>query len=130
MTVTQSQSASDTTGHAEPHSAEHPSDGKYVIIALILAVITAAEVWTYFWEDPDTTLLVATLFPMMIAKFIIVAGWFMHLRYDNPLFRRVFVFGLVLAVSVFMIAMAALELFSDDYDDPPEGEEAEAALVL
>ena len=45
-------------------------------------------------DGASTTLLVATLFPMMIAKFAIVCGWFMHLRYDNPLFRRIFVFGL------------------------------------
>jgi hypothetical protein len=51
---------------------------------------------------------------MMIAKFAIVAGYFMHLKYDNPLFKRVFVFGLVLAIVVFTIMLATLEFFSDD----------------
>ena len=77
-------------------------------IALFLGVITAAEVGTYFWEDlfgtqPTTTALILTLFPMMIAKFAIVCGYFMHLKYDNPIFRRVFVFGLVLAIVVYAI---------------------------
>lgn len=95
----------------EPGGHEHPSDGKYVIVAVILAVITALEVLTYFWEEASTTLLVVTLIPMMIAKFAIVCGWFMHLRYDNPLFRRVFVSGLLLAVAVYLIAMATLHWF-------------------
>jgi cytochrome c oxidase subunit IV len=99
-------------GH-EAHQHAHPSDRQYVVIAIILALITAAEVSTYFMEDPDTALLVAMLIPMMIAKFVIVCGWFMHLRYDNPLFRRVFVFGLVLAVAVYMAALTAMEFWSD-----------------
>lgn len=97
--------------HDTPHERAHPSDGQYVVVAIILATITALEVWTYFWEEPSTALLVAVLVPMMIAKFAIVCGWFMHLRYDNPLFRRVFVFGLVLAVAVYLIAMSTLHWF-------------------
>jgi cytochrome c oxidase subunit 4 len=99
---------------------DHPTDGKYVKIALILGVITAFEVATYFWQDifgsaPSTTALVLTLFPMMVAKFAIVTGYFMHLKYDNPLFKRVFVFGLVLAIAVFMIALTAFEFWDDRY---------------
>jgi hypothetical protein len=52
---------------------------------------------------------------MMIAKFAIVCGWFMHLRYDNPLFRRVFVFGLVLAVTVYIIVLLVMQYFSSAY---------------
>ena len=100
---------------AEPHEHDHPSDLKYIKIALILGVITAFEVGTYFIEDASTTLLVATLFPMMIAKFMIVTSYFMHLKYDNPLFRRVFFFGLILAVIVFVIALSSFEYWDDDY---------------
>jgi cytochrome c oxidase subunit 4 len=102
--------------HVEAHGHQHPTDRQYVFIALILGVITALEVGTYFLDDPSTTLLVATLFPMMIAKFAIVCGYFMHLRFDNPLFRRVFVFGLVLAVLVYVaIMMTTMEFWSSDY---------------
>ena len=93
----------------------HPTDLKYVKIAAILAVITGAEVSTYFWNDASTAALVGVLFPMMIAKFAIVTGYFMHLKYDNPLFRRVFVFGLTLATAVFIIVFFAFDFFSDDY---------------
>jgi cytochrome c oxidase subunit 4 len=108
------------TDTPEEHLHTHPSDLQYVKIAILLAVITAAEVTTYFWKDIfghalHVPALVAILFPMMIAKFAIVTGYFMHLRYDNPLFRRVFVGGLVLAVAVYCIAMTAFNFCSDDY---------------
>jgi cytochrome c oxidase subunit IV len=99
----------------EAHQHSHPSDRSYIIVALILAVITAAEVGTYFLEDASTTLLVILLFPMMIAKFAIVCGWFMHLRYDNPIFKRVFVFGLLLAVTVYLITLSAMDFWSDSF---------------
>jgi cytochrome c oxidase subunit IV len=99
----------ETDAHAEAH--EHPSDGKYIVVAIILAILTALEVWTHFWDQPSTTLLVVTLVPMMIAKFIIVAGWFMHLRYDNPLFLWVFFAGIVIAVAVYLVAMATMHWF-------------------
>jgi cytochrome c oxidase subunit 4 len=99
----------------EAHQHSHPSDATYIKVAVILFVITAAEVATYFINDPSTTLLVALLFPMMIVKFAIVCGAFMHLRFDNPLFRRVFVFGLVLAVAVYLIVLTSMEYWSDSF---------------
>lgn len=103
----------DDVEHAD--HAEHPSDLMYVKVALFLAVLTALEVGTYFLEDPSTGLLVALLFPMMIIKFGTVIFYFMHLKYDNPLFKRVFLFGLVLAVIVFAIALTAFEFWDDRY---------------
>jgi cytochrome c oxidase subunit 4 len=102
--------------HVEAHGHQHPTDKQYVVIALILGVLTAFEVATYFIEDASTSLLVALLFPMMIIKFAVVCGYFMHLKFDNPMFRRVFVFGLVLAVIVYAgIMMTAMEFWSPDY---------------
>jgi hypothetical protein len=39
----------------------------------------------------------------------------MHLKYDNPLFKRIFLFGLVLAIAVYTIVFAAFEFFDDRY---------------
>ena len=99
--------------HVEAHGHQHPSDRQYVMIALILGVITAAEVGTYFLEDPSTTFLVALLFPMMVAKFAIVCGWFMHLRFDTTLFRRLFVASIALAVGVYMAVFISVQFFGD-----------------
>jgi cytochrome c oxidase subunit 4 len=105
------------TAHPGPelHEHEHPSDLQYVKVALFLAALTALEVGTYFIEDASTTFLVATLIPMMTIKFGTVILYFMHLKYDNPLFKRVFLFGLILAVIVFAIALTAFEYWDDDY---------------
>jgi cytochrome c oxidase subunit 4 len=99
--------------HVNQHHA-HPSDGQYIVIALILAAITAAEVATYyvdFFNEHFAFLLIALL-PMMIVKFGIVAAFFMHLRFDNPLLRRIFVGGLILAVFVYMIALTTFHVFT------------------
>ncbi len=92
-------------GHA------HPSDRSYVGIALILAVITAAEVATFYLEDELGSALVPILLVMMVVKFAMVAGWFMHLRFDSNLFTRLFVTGIVLAVGVYMAVLATFEFF-------------------
>jgi cytochrome c oxidase subunit 4 len=99
----------------EAHQHAHPSDATYIKVAVILFVITAAEVATYFIKDPSTTLLVALLFPMMIVKFAIVCGVFMHLRFDNPLLRRVFVFGLLLAIGVYVVVLTSMQFWSSSY---------------
>ena len=106
------------TPHAdhEAHQHTHPSDAQlHHRRPRSSRSMTAVEVGTYFVEDASTTVLVASLFPMMIAKFAIVCGWFMHLRFDNPIFRRVFVFGLVLAVVVYCIALTAMNFWSSSY---------------
>ena len=93
---------------------EHPSDLKYVKIAVFLAVVTALEVSTYFFEL-ETGQLVLILFPMMAIKFGTVILYFMHLKFDNPLFKRVFLFGLFLAVIVFSIMLTTFNYWWDDY---------------
>ncbi len=101
------------TGHA------HPSDRSYVGIALILALITAAEVVTFYLEEDLGSILVPVLLVMMVVKFAMVAGWFMHLRFDSNLFTRLFVSGLVLAVFVYLGMLAMFEFFSESGEPGP-----------
>jgi cytochrome c oxidase subunit 4 len=122
MTVTETEhKETPLEPHHSVHEKVHPSDGTYVVLAAILALITAVEVWTYFWDEPSTTLLMGSLIPMMIAKFVIVVGWFMHLRYDNPLYRRVFVAGTVLAVLVYAAVLTALRFYDESWTEPFRG---------
>ena len=116
-TETSPQQAPVTAADHEAHQKEHPSDWVYIQVAIWLGIITALEVSTYFWDDwfgfdASATGVAVALILMMIIKFAGVCLWFMHLRYDHPLFRRVFVFGLLLAVAVYLIAMTALEFWS------------------
>ena len=96
--------------HDEGHT--HPSDWAYAKIAIVLAVITALEVFTYF----DTVLdwgvaLVPSLIFMMVVKFYLVATWFMHLRFDSKLFGRMFTAGLTLAVGVYLVTLTVFEFW-------------------
>jgi cytochrome c oxidase subunit 4 len=109
--------ATQTTERADTHAGaaghDHPSDGRYISIALILAVLTAAETATYFipaFED-NSTLLLVFLMPVMIVKFFMVAWFFMHLKQDSRLFSRLFVSGLLLAVAVYAIVLLAFDEF-------------------
>jgi cytochrome c oxidase subunit 4 len=90
----------------------HPTERDYIIIALILAVITAGEVALYYVDIGGA--MIPTLMVMMIAKFGIVAGYFMHLKFDSVVFRRFFIAGLVLATAVYLATLTAFQYFGDD----------------
>ena len=94
--------------HVEPAEAEelghHPGPRQYITIAVVLAVITALEVAIYYVEMVDA-LLVPMLIVFAFLKFFLVVSWFMHLRFDSKLFRRLFVTGLVLAAAVFAVVL-------------------------
>lgn len=83
------------------HRQHHPDNAEYVKIAIILAIITLAEVVIWYVESVKD-LLVPALIIMSVAKFLIVVGYFMHLKFDNPFFRYVFFFGLGVALVVFI----------------------------
>ncbi len=78
----------------------HPTPRDYWLIALILAVITAAEVAVTYVEALDTVV-APLLIVMSAAKFTIVVGYFMHLRYERALFRNLFLIGLIAAPILF-----------------------------
>ena len=93
--------------HAPEHS--HPSTTKYVGIAIFLAIITALEVALYYITMPEW-LIVILLLILATAKFAIVAGFFMHLKFDSPMLRRVFITGIVLAGVVYTVALFTLRV--------------------
>lgn len=97
----------------EEHGHAHPSDAQYIVIAAILAGLTAIEVATYYIDTfkEHFILLIITLMPLMVVKFGIVAAFFMHLRFDNKLFRRVFLTGVILAVTVYTVVLATFHVF-------------------
>src|SRR3954451_7818108 len=81
---------------------KHPSDWTYVVIALILAGLTAIEVGLYYIEELEFEILAGALTVLMVVKFGLVIQFFMHLRFDNRLFRRIFLTGVILAVAVYL----------------------------
>jgi len=97
----------------EPGSDEHyPSEWQYIKIALILFGITMVEVAVYYISGLKDVL-IPILLSMAVVKFALVAAFFMHLRFDSKLFRRLFITGIVLAIAVYSIALTTLHVFSD-----------------
>ncbi len=98
------------SGHSHDHSAAHGhKEGGhatvtlYVVFCVILCAITFVE-WYLFkvreaWHL-TAGFLVPTLLSMSLVKFIMVVGWYMHLRYDHNWVKYIFVFSMLLGGSI------------------------------
>ena len=102
--------------HRRPHAeggehGAHPTEAQYIKIALILAVATAIEVGLYYLKMnqgiTNTFLLVLAAF-----KFVMVAAYFMHLKFDNKILRRLFIGGFVLATGCYIAYLLTLGVFT------------------
>jgi cytochrome c oxidase subunit 4 len=92
--------------HATEHELEHahPGPKTYTIVGVILAIITLLEVWAYTHEA-IRPILVPILLVLSATKFVLVVGFYMHLRFDHPLFTGVFGFGLAVGGSIITALM-------------------------
>ncbi len=83
--------------HATEHA--HPQPRTYIVVALILAVITAIEVATYY-VPALAGVIVPILLVLSLAKFVLVVGYFMHLKFDHKMYTGLFGAGLVIAMTI------------------------------
>jgi cytochrome c oxidase subunit IV len=90
----------------------HPTDAKYIKIAVILAGITAVEVGIYYVKSGLGDGFAPLLLALAAIKFFIVGSYFMHLRFDNRVLRRLFVTGIVLACIIYALVFLLLGVFS------------------
>ena len=94
------------------HGASIPA---YMLVAAILVVVTALEVGL-FYLDVMGEIMVTVMIVLSIMKFGLVVGYFMHLKFEAPLFTYFFLGGLVLAIA---ISLAFLTLFTNfDIGEP------------
>lgn len=88
----------------------HPSPAQYWKIAVVLAVLTAIEVALFYaneaiglgWLEAPALIFLSAI------KFVIVVGWFMHLRFEKPMLNRFFAAGFILALSLYAVVLAAM----------------------
>jgi cytochrome c oxidase subunit 4 len=97
--------ASEPIAHAPTRAAHeedaHASDQTYIRVGIILAIVTAVEV--FIWYLPEARgFLTPMLIVLSVAKFLAVVGYFMHLKYDKRIFRFMFFAGLIVALAVFL----------------------------
>ena len=95
--------------HEQEAHGRHPGPAKYVVIGVILAVITALEVGA-FYIDAAKAMVVSILLTLSFAKFVLVVGYFMHLKFDDARFTALFVAPFIGMVS---IAVALLAMFGN-----------------
>ena len=103
-------------GHASGLEHAHPGARTYTLVGVVLAIITLAEVWAYTQEFLRPWL-VPILLLLSAVKFVTVVGFYMHLKFDHPLFTGVFGFGLAVGASV----ITALIFLFHQYPYPVHG---------
>jgi cytochrome c oxidase subunit 4 len=109
VTHTDSEHADHADGAAH---AGHPSEGQYWKIFFLLFAVTAVEVALYYYELPGSVHINnAALGALAILKFVVVVGYFMHLKFDNRIVRRLFVSGIILAVAVYVAYLLTMGVF-------------------
>ena len=64
---------------------------------------------TYFVDFGP--LFLPVLITLMVIKFLIVVAYFMHLKFDAPILRKAFYAGLILAVSVYLVALSTFHFW-------------------
>ncbi len=115
----------------EVKTEERPHAGPktYLGIAAVLTVITVVELMATFQLVQRAIpwgILLAALLLLSAAKFALVAGFYMHLRYDKSMFTGFFGFGLFTAAAILMVLFsihgtgAAAEPGNGDHQPPPE----------
>lgn len=90
----------------------HPTDRQYVGIAAILAVVTAIEVSLSYIKLGNAN--APLLLLGMVVKFFLVASFFMHLKFDNKVLRRLMVSGLALALFCYVTVFMTFRQFDKD----------------
>jgi cytochrome c oxidase subunit 4 len=85
----------------------HPGVGTYVTVAAVLTIITLVEVGV-FYVPAFQNVLAPVLLTLSGAKFVLVVGFYMHLKSDHQLFRVIFTVPLLIAIAV---GVALLFLF-------------------
>jgi cytochrome c oxidase subunit 4 len=88
----------------------HPSDAFYIKVAVVLAMITAVEVLLYYRDLGSANNY--ALLVLSAIKFVAVVAFFMHLKFDNRVLRRLFIGGFILATFVYIAYMSTLGVWS------------------
>jgi cytochrome c oxidase subunit 4 len=111
--TTASEHTAATSAPGRGRGARHPSPKEYVRIAIVLGLITAAEVAIYYidWIH-EHDLLIPLLFLFALVKFALVVLWFMHLRFDSRTYARFFLMGLAGAITLYVAVLLMFRTFT------------------
>ena len=81
-------------------------------IFVILLILTGIEIGlSYTSLESKKAAFALPMLSLAGIKFVIVAGYFMHLKFDSPLMRRLFILGAVLAGFCYSAVLTAIGRF-------------------
>lgn len=90
-------------------TAHYPAPRTYWIIAFVLAAVTAVEIGVAYIERLD-----AWVAPLLIIlgaiKFGVVVAFFMHLKFEKPLMKSLFLIGVFGAIVLFVVVLATFRV--------------------
>jgi cytochrome c oxidase subunit 4 len=84
----------------DQHSHPVGETRTYWVIGVILILATVVEVSAYFFASSYGALATPVVLTVSGAKFVLVAMFYMHLKYDSKVFTGVFIFPMTLATLV------------------------------
>jgi len=93
------------------HDGEHPNLlGTYVTVFLVLGFLTVIEVFIpRVYSGPwDGHLKMILLCVLAFAKAILVAAFFMHLKWEHPWLRRIAAMPLYMGILVIVIMLESI----------------------
>lgn len=95
------------TAVAKAHGG-HPTVAEYLVIGIVLAVITTVEVALFYVEGFSHNVMVVILMGLSAVKFMLVVGYFMHLKSDQNVLSVFFFGAFALAFALFIVVSATL----------------------
>jgi cytochrome c oxidase subunit IV len=96
------------TDHATVHEAgahgAHPGARQYLAVAAVLLIITVLEV-AIFYVPALHPIMVPALLTLSVAKFVLVAMFYMHLKSDSRIYTWLFAAPLLIAIVIIIALM-------------------------
>lgn len=83
---------------------KHSGVKLYWVFAVILCVITFCEWLIFEKREPwgiTNQILVPSLTVMSLVKFVMVVGWYMHLRHDPKILKQIFIASFIVVAVLF-----------------------------
>ena len=104
------------SSHTASAASHAPGEGHatvqtYIRVAVVLGILTAIEIGALYVPGLPKHLLVTLLLVFSVVKFALVVAFFMHLRYDHPILRALFVGPLIIAITIILVLMALFSAF-------------------
>ena len=89
-------------------NVSHAGVGFYWLVGFILAVITLVEVWLFTVETLGGWF-IPLLLILSLGKFVGVVAYFMHLRFDHPMFTYTFTAAMIGGILICTILLVLSE---------------------